>query len=208
MTEKEKISIPDSGNPRVVIVGGGFAGIELAKALKNQKVQVVLFDRHNYHTFQPLLYQVATAGLEPDSIAGPLRRLIDYKNDFYFRMASVEAIDPENKSIHTSIGSLEYDYLVIASGSRTNFFGNSEIKENSFPLKEIPHALDLRSHILQNFEKAVLISDVQEKQSLMNYVVVGGGPTGVEVSGALGELKLHVLPNDYPDLDFRKWRFI
>jgi len=204
MAGKEKIIIPDSENPRVVIIGGGFAGIELAKALKNKNYQVVLFDRHNYHTFQPLLYQVATAGLEPDSIAGPLRRLIHYKKDFYFRMAEVESIDSETNCIHTSIGSLVYDYLAIASGSRTNYFGNSEIKENSFPLKEIIHALDLRSHILQNFEKAVLTSDVQEKQSLMNYVVVGGGPTGVEVSGALGELKLHVLPNDYPDLDFRK----
>jgi len=198
------IRIPDSEKPRVVIIGGGFAGINLAKTISTKHIQVVMVDRNNYHTFQPLLYQVATAGLEPDSIAGPLRKILESDNEFYFRMAQVTGIDPDNHLVKTSVADLHYDYLVIASGSRTNYFGQKQIEKLAFPLKQIPHALDLRSHILQNFEKAVMTNHEETHQSLMNFVVVGGGPTGVEVSGALGELKLHVLPKDYPDLDFRR----
>ena len=165
-------------------------------------VQVVMLDVNNYHTFQPLLYQVATSGLEPDSIAGPLRKVFDGYQNFYFRMVKVEEVDHLNKQITTPIGSLSYDYLVLACGSRTNFFGLEQIRNKSFPLKQVTHALNLRSHIFQNFEKAVLTSDEDERQALMNFVVVGGGPTGVEVAGALGELKNHVLPRDFPDLDF------
>ncbi len=142
------IKIPESPNPRVVIIGGGFAGLKLAQGLKNKKVQVVLFDQHNYHTFQPLLYQVATAGLEPDSIAGPLRQLISFKKDFYFRMATVKGIDPSNRLVETSIGHTSYDYLVVACGAETNFFGNRDLADQAFPLKKITDALDLRSHIL------------------------------------------------------------
>jgi NADH:ubiquinone reductase (H+-translocating) len=202
------ISIPDNGKPRVVIIGGGFGGIELAKRLKGKGLQIVMFDRNNYHTFQPLLYQVATAGLEPDSIAGPLRKLFDDHDDdeFFFRLGTVDHINPETNNIETSIGHLHYDYLVIANGSRTNFFNNKELFDKAFPLKQVPHALDLRSHILQNFEKAVLISDEQEKKGLMTFVIVGGGPTGVELSGAFGELRTHVLPKDYPELDFNKMK--
>jgi NADH dehydrogenase len=196
------ITIPQTGQPRVVIIGGGFAGIEIARGLKNKDVQVVMFDRHNYHTFQPLLYQVATAGLEPDSIAGPLRKLFDDHKNFYFRLGTVDLINPQSKTIETSIGYLNYDYLIIANGSRTNFFGDQELYDKAFPLKQVPHALDLRSHILQNYEKAVLVNDPVERQSLMNVVIVGGGPTGVELSGAMGELKMHVLPKDYPELNF------
>lgn len=197
-----EIKIPDTKLPRVVIIGGGFAGIEIARGLKNKDVQVVMLDRNNYHTFQPLLYQVATAGLEPDSIAGPLRKLFDDHKNFYFRLGTVDLINPQAKTIETSIGYLKYDYLIIANGSRTNFFGDNELRDKAFPLKQVPQALDLRSHILQNYEKAVLINDPKERQKLMNIVIVGGGPTGVELSGAMGELKMHVLPKDYPELNF------
>jgi NADH:ubiquinone reductase (H+-translocating) len=197
----EEVNVPLTNKPRVIIIGGGFGGIELAKKLKSDKVQVVMFDRHNYHTFQPLLYQVATAGLEPDSIAGPLRKIIENDMNFYFRMAQVERIDPANSYIYTNIGRLSYDYLVIACGSRTNYFGNEGIFKNGFPLKQIPQALDLRSQILQNFEKAVISRDIEETKLLLTFVIVGGGPTGVELAGALGELKKHVLKKDYPDLD-------
>ena len=196
------LQIPDSPHPRIVVVGGGFAGLEFAKALKNKPFQIVLLDRNNYHTFQPLLYQVATAGLEPDSIAGPLRKTFDGHKNFYFRMVKVERVDYLNQLIKTPIGNLHYDYLVLACGSATNFFGLPQVKRYAFPLKQVVHALNLRSHILQNFEKAVLTEDPQAREALMNVAVVGGGPTGVEVAGALGELQNHILPRDFPDLDF------
>ncbi len=199
-----RIDVPESPFPRVVIIGGGFAGIQLAKGLVREKIQVVLVDRNNYHTFQPLLYQVATAGLEPDSIAGPLRKLLRKRKNFYFRMARVTRIDPEKGRIETAIGDLGFDYLIIATGAMTNFFGNHDIATNAFPLKQVPQALDLRSHILQNLEKAVMIDDEDSLESLLNIVVVGGGPTGVEVAGALAELRRHVLPNDYHEIDFKK----
>lgn len=202
LTDYQSIEIPKSDKPRFVIIGGGFAGIEMTKMLKGKNVQVVLLDRHNYHTFIPLLYQVATAGLEPDSIAEPLRKVIENNRDFYFRMATVTRINPEANTVSTVIGDLSYDFLIIACGSKTNYFGNESIFKKAFPLKQIPQALDLRSQILQNFEKAVQTKNDSERQSLMNFVVVGGGPTGVEVSGALGELKNKVLPDDYPELDF------
>ena len=196
------LDIPKTQKKRVVIIGGGFAGIQMAKGLKGHGFQVVLLDRNNYHTFQPLLYQVATAGLEPDSIAGALRQLFKNYPDFYFRMAKVTKIHPEKQKISTLIGDLAFDYLVIANGSKTNYFGNQEMFNLTFPLKQIPQALNLRSQMLQNFEQTVLTRDLHEKDRLTNFVVVGGGPTGVEVSGALGELKKHVLPKDYPDIDF------
>jgi NADH:ubiquinone reductase (H+-translocating) len=201
LQDEEEVNVPSTEKPRVVIVGGGFGGIELAKKLKSDKLQVVMLDKHNYHTFQPLLYQVATAGLEPDSIAGPLRKIVANDRNFYFRMALVERVDAKRQYIHTNIGKLHYDYLVIANGSKTNYFGNEGVLKNAFPLKQVPQALDLRSHILQNFEKAVISRDVEKTRQLLTFVIVGGGPTGVELAGALGELKKHVLPKDYPDLD-------
>ncbi|TRX53649.1 NAD(P)/FAD-dependent oxidoreductase [Fulvivirga sp. M361] len=202
------IPIPESKHPRIIIIGGGFAGVKLVKKLKNLPVQIVLFDRNNYHTFQPLLYQVATAGLEPDSIADPLRKQLEPVKNFFFRMAEVYSVDGASNMIHTEIGVLDYDYLVIATGSRTNFFGNESIMQHAFALKQIPQALDLRSHILQNFEAATITEDPLEKKSRMNIVIVGGGPTGVEVAGALGELKRSILPKDYPELDFSKMSII
>jgi len=194
--------LPDIGKPRIVIIGGGFAGIQVVKNLDMKDVQVVMLDRHNYHTFQPLLYQVATAGLEPDSIAGPLRKVFDKEKNFFFRMATVDSVSPEENMVNTNIGRIHYDYLVVATGTQTNYFGNKTIEELAFPLKQVPQALNLRSHFLQNLERAVTSDDDEEIDRLTNFVIVGGGPTGVELAGALGELKTQVLPRDYPELDF------
>lgn len=196
------LNIPDTDLPRIVIVGGGFAGLNLANGLKGIRAQVVLLDRNNFHTFQPLLYQVATSGLEPDSIAEPLRKSFEKVPDFYFRMVKVTGVHTDKKEVVTRVGTLSYDYLILANGSRTNFFGNKELEENTLPLKRVVHALNLRSQLLQNFEQAVMTKDQEKLRKMMNIVVVGGGPTGVEVSGAIAELRKHVLPKDYPDLDF------
>lgn len=198
------MNIPQSSNPRIVIIGGGFAGLSLAKQLKNKNIQVVLLDRHNYHTFQPLLYQVATGGLEAGSIAYPIRKVIQEFDDFYFRLTSVEEIDTKNQKVIADIGELHYDYLVIATGSKTNYFGNKEIERNSMSMKTIPQSLNIRSLILENFEQAVLTTDLAEQNSLINFVLVGGGPTGVELAGALAEMKKDILQKDYPDLDIAK----
>lgn len=195
------LRIPDTDLPRIVIVGGGFAGLNLAKRLRKVKAQVVMLDRNNFHTFQPLLYQVATAGLEPDSIAGPLRKTFESQPNYFFRMVRVTGVDLANNQVNTLVGDIDYDYLVLANGSKTNYFNNQKIRDNALPLKRIIHALNMRSHVLQMFEQAVLTADEEVRQSLMNIVVVGGGPTGVEVSGALAELRKHILPKDYPDLD-------
>lgn len=198
------MNIPKSSFKRIVIIGGGFAGITLAKSLKNKKFQVVLLDKHNYHNFQPLMYQVATGGLEPDSIAYPIRKIVQDYKDFYFRLANVVEIDANKNKIIADIGELYYDYLVIATGSKTNYFGNKEIEHNSMAMKSIPQSLNIRSLILENFEQALLTNNVDERHSLMNFVIVGGGPTGVELAGALAEMKKEILPKDYPDLDVRK----
>lgn len=197
------MNIPRTSFPRVVIIGGGFAGVALAKKLAKQEMQVVLLDKNNYHTFQPLLYQVSTGGLEPDSIAYPIRKILKDFPNFYFRLAHVEKIDSEKNLVFTDIGKLKFDYLVVASGSKTNYFGNSEIEKYSMAMKTIPQSLNLRSLILENFEEALLTSDLHERNALMNFVIVGGGPTGVELAGALAEIKKGILPKDYPDLDTR-----
>ncbi len=198
------MNIPRTSFPRIVIIGGGFAGISLAKQLGKQDVQVVLLDKNNYHNFQPLLYQVSTGGLEPDSIAYPIRKILkDYPN-FFFRLANVTEIDTQKNKVVTDIGALKFDYLVIATGSKTNFYGNDSIAKNSMAMKTIPQSLNLRSLILENFEDALLTSDLKERDALMNFVIVGGGPTGVELAGALAEIKKGILPKDYPDLDTRR----
>ncbi|MFN3968325.1 NAD(P)/FAD-dependent oxidoreductase [Flavobacterium sp.] len=198
------MNIPTSNKPRVVIIGGGFAGIALAKKLRNKNVQVVLLDKHNYHTFQPLLYQVATGGLEAGSIAYPIRKVIQEYDDFYFRLTSVKEIDTKEQKVISEIGDLHYDYLVIATGSKTNYFGNKEIERNSMSMKTIPQSLNIRSLILENFEQAVLLKDETERNLLINFVLVGAGPTGVELAGALAEMKKAILQKDYPDLDISK----
>ena len=198
------MNIPQSSLPRIVIIGGGFGGISLAKKLRKKEVQVVLLDRHNYHTFQPLLYQVSTGGLEPDSIAYPIRKVLQGYPNFYFRLSEVKSIDLESNTVRTNIGDLKFDYLVVATGSETNFFGNKAIKKNAMAMKTIPQSLNLRSLILENFEQALLTDDLHERDALMNFVIVGGGPTGVELAGALAEIKKGILPKDYPDLDTRR----
>lgn len=195
------MNIPHTDKKRIVIIGGGFAGISLAKKIKNLDVQLVLIDKHNYHTFQPLLYQVSTSGLEPDSIAYPLRKVLKNLNNFHFRWATVEHIDPEEQSISTSTGSLTFDYLVMATGTRTNFFGNTTIEKNAMPMKNVPQALNIRSLMLQNFEKADDCEDIEERRALLNFCIIGAGPTGVELAGAFAELKNHVFPRDYRHLN-------
>ena len=195
------MNIPDTILPRVAIIGGGFAGINLAKKLANKNLQVVLIDKHNYHTFQPLLYQVSSSGLEPDSIAYPLRKIIKKHKNSFFRLTEVEQILPDQKVIITGIGELAYDYLVIATGTKTNYFGNKAIEANSMPMKSVPQALNIRSLILQNFEKAAIADSKEEREAFLNFVIVGAGPTGVELAGAIAELKNNILPRDYKDLN-------
>ncbi|WP_242919858.1 NAD(P)/FAD-dependent oxidoreductase [Pontibacter liquoris] len=196
--------IADTGKPRVVVVGGGFGGLELVKALRNEEVQVVLIDKNNYHTFQPLLYQVATAGVEAVSIIHPFRKIFEEQENFYFRMAEVENVDCERQLVETSIGLIRYDYLVIATGATSNFFGNTLMEQKAITMKSVTDAMELRNTILDNFEKALQLDDEVQVNSLMDYVIVGGGPTGVELAGALSELRRHVFPKDYRELDFRE----
>ena len=199
------LKIPSTGQKRIVIIGGGFGGIQIAKTLKNQDIQIVMLDKHNYHTFQPLLYQVATGGLEPGSIAYPLRKVMQEIPNALFRLAEVTNINIPEQKVHTTIGDLKYDYLVIATGSTTNFFKfPQDVSDKMMQMKDIPQALDLRSFILENFEEALLTYDDSRKEELINISIVGGGPTGVELAGALGEMKRNILPKDYPEIDFRK----
>lgn len=197
----EHLDTSSSGLPRVVIIGGGFAGLEVAKKLRNAPVEILLLDKHNYHTFQPLLYQVASGGIEAESIAFPIRRIFSKQKNFVFRMAEVQRIEAEKNLIHTEIGPIKFDYLVVATGADTNFFGNEQIQHYSMPMKSIPEALNLRSMILQNLELALVEKDPEKRAALMTFVVVGGGPTGVELSGSLGELRNKVLTKEYPELE-------
>ncbi|MFC7523259.1 NAD(P)/FAD-dependent oxidoreductase [Parapedobacter sp. GCM10030251] len=186
--------------PRVVIIGGGFGGIEVAKALKNKEVEVMLLDRNNHHTFQPLLYQVATGTLDAPSIAFPLRKMFRKQENFTFRIADVLGIDAKNKTLDTDIGSISYDYLIIATGATTNFFGNQDIAYNAMPMKNVKEAVNIRSFLLQNIEESLLKTNAEERAAFLNFVVVGGGPTGVELSGAIAEIRNHILAKDYPEL--------
>jgi len=212
MTKQKKfqtvLNVPTTNLPRVIVIGGGFAGLHFIKRLDTSRYQIVLFDRNNFHTFIPLLYQVATAGLEAPNIVGPIRKALHGKKNFHFRMLAVHGIDPEAKTVATAGGSLGYDHLVIATGTQTNFFGNAEIAKHSFPLKTLTDARQLRNHLFQSLERLELTSDMEERQRLLTFLVVGGGPTGVEMAGALAELRNHVLKRDYPDSDISLMRII
>jgi NADH dehydrogenase len=186
--------------PRVVIIVGGFAGLQLAKKLKDAPVDVLMLDKHNYHTFQPLLYQVAMGAIPADSIAFPIRRIFTYQDNFKFNLAHVETINAEVNTVSTNIGDINYDYLVIATGSNTNFFGNKDLENCVMPMKNVPEALNLRGLTLQHLEKAIVTTDKDEKDALMTFVVVGGGPTGVELAGTLGEMRHLILEKDYHGL--------
>jgi NADH dehydrogenase len=202
---KLSLNIPPTIKPRVVVLGGGFAGMNMVKNLPEKNVQVVLLDRQNYNGFWPLLYQVATAGLEPDSIAEPFRKMFGKGyEDFHFRLVRVTSVNPNTKTITTLLGDLAYDYLIIATGTKSNYFGNEWIEQFAFPLKRMRHALDLRSQLLQVFEQANMIKDEAIRQSMLNIVIAGGGPTGVELAGALAEMRKYVLQRDYPGIDFEK----
>ncbi len=191
----------NTGFPKVVIIGAGFGGIELAKSLKNKEVEVILVDKHNYHTFQPLMYQVATGSLEADSIAFSVRKNFEGQKNFRFRIAEVQSIHPEKSTIGTTIGDIAYDYLVIATGSTTNFFGNKEIEQHALPMKSIPEALNLRSSVLQNLEAALLLPTKEEREPYLTFVLVGAGPTGAELAGSLAEIRNFILSKDYPELN-------
>ena len=199
-----KANIPESKQKRVVIIGGGFGGLKLARKLAKQDFQVVLLDKNNYHQFQPLFYQVATAGLEPSAISFPFRKVFQQLDNVFIRLVEVTAVNKEESLVESSIGDISYDFLVVAIGADTNFFGNANIAANSLPMKSIAEALAIRNKILQNYEDALSISDAREQQAYMNIVVVGGGPTGVEVAGTLAEMKKHILPKDFPELQFDK----
>lgn len=194
-------NIPNTDKKRVVIVGGGFAGLEIIHKLKNSEdYQLVLIDKNNYHQFPPLLYQIATAGLEPTSITFPFRKMFQKYNNFYFRLAEVQDIHFSENRIVTSIGDIEYDFLVLAAGTKTNYYGNKEVETYSYPMKSTVEALNLRNIVLSNFEKATISTDETEKKALLNIVIAGGGPSGVEIAGALAEMKKFILPKDYPEL--------
>ena len=188
---------------KLIILGAGFGGLRLARLLSNkQGIDITLIDRFNYHQFQPLFYQVATAGLDASNISFPLRKAFQKSKNVRIRMAEVERIDTSAKQVITNEDTYNYDYLVIATGASTNFFGNKNLEEHAFPMKSTVEALQLRHKLIHNFEDALHADDKEELQRLMNVVVVGGGPTGVELSGAIAEMKKYVLPKDYPELDF------
>ena len=195
------INIQRSQKKRVVIVGGGLGGLRLAEDLYGSGMQVVLIDKNNFHQFPPLIYQIASAGIDPSSISFPFRQIFRKRKDFYFRMAEARMVDTEKKILQTSIGKIDYDYLVLAAGATTNFFGNKNIEEWAIPMKTVPEAMGLRNALLSNFERALTCATEEERQELLNVVIVGGGATGVEIAGALAEMRRYVIPYDYPDMD-------
>jgi hypothetical protein len=200
------INIPQSPLPRVVIAGGGFGGLKLAQELDSRHFQVILIDHHNYHQFPPLIYQVASSGLEPSSIAFPFRSALRKKKGFVFRLAEVQGVAPERNLLLTSVGEVKYDYLILACGGTTNFFGNDQIARHSLPMKTLYESMNLRNVLLQNIEKALVSDDEERRNALLTVAIVGGGPSGVEIAGALAEMKRYVLPKDYPYLDSSLFR--
>lgn len=196
-------NIPKTEQKRVVIVGAGFGGLMLARKLSDQAdLQIVLIDKNNYHQFQPLFYQVAMAGLEPSSISFPLRKVFQSKKNVHIRVTKVQRVNTAANAIETDLGAIEYDFLVLAMGADTNFFGMKNVIENAMPMKSVGEALSIRNRMLENFEEALSVETLEERQGLMNIVIVGGGPTGVEIAGTLAEMKRHILPKDYPELNF------
>lgn len=194
-------NIPKTDKKRVIIVGGGFGGLKLAHLLKDSDFQVILVDKNNYHQFLPLIYQVASAGIEPSSISFPFRKIFHHRKNFFFRLGEVRAIFPELNLIQTSIGKANYDYIIFAAGTTTNYFGNKHIEEVAIPMKNVSEAMGLRNALLSNYERAITCATEEEKRELLNIVIVGGGATGVEVAGSLSEMKRFIIPKDYPEMN-------
>lgn len=192
---------------KVIVIGGGFAGLQVIRKLDESMFDILLIDKLNHHQFQPLFYQVATSQLEPSSISFPFRNIFKNKRNVQFRLADVLSVDQENKFVKTSAGDFQYDYLIIAIGCRTNFYGNVNIRNNAFSLKTTYDAITLRNHVLRTFEEIISLPE-SEKQEYMNLVIVGAGPTGVELAGAFAEIKKNILPKDYHGIDFSKFRII
>lgn len=201
-------NIPENEKKRIVIVGGGFAGLKLIRSLLGKNYQIVILDKNNFHQFQPLLYQVATAGLEPSAISFTLRKILQKEEDVHFRIAELEEVNAEKNEISTNIGKIKFDYLVLAIGASTNFFGQENIEANALSMKTASEAILIMNLILENFEKALLETEEEIINSHLNIVLVGGGPTGVELSGALAEMKKYIFPKDYPELDLSKMRIM
>ena len=195
----DEICLPDSDLPRIVIIGGGFAGLALVEKLKHKEVQVVLIDKNNFHQFQPLFYQVATSALEPGSIVFPFRKQISGYKNVMFRLAEVEEIQPSLNKVITNKGIVSYDFLVLATGTTTNFFGMDNVESHSLGMKDIRDSLNIRHMMLQNLEQAAITCDDEERDALTNFVIVGGGPAGVEMAGSLAEFCKYILPKDYPE---------
>lgn len=196
-----QFNIPDTGQQRVVIVGGGFGGLTLARRLARTNFQVVLVDKNNYHQFQPLFYQVAMAGLEPSSIVFPFRKVFQKSKNVFVRVTTAREVRPAQQEILTDIGPLRYDHLVIAIGADTNWYGNEQVRANAIPMKSVSEALYLRNIIFEDYERAVTADNADQRQRFLDIVVVGGGPTGVEVAGSLAEMRQHIVPKDYLDLN-------
>lgn len=186
---------------RIIVVGAGFAGFQFAKKINTKHYQVIVLDKNNYFQFQPLMYQVATCGLDANSISYPLRGHIKQREDMFIRMCEVKSVDQATKKVFTSIGDIAYDYLVIATGCSSNYFGNTKLENATMSLKNIPDALSIRNRILGTLEKAMSITDPKEMEKVLSFVIVGGGPTGVELAGAIADLKNYNLPKIYKGLD-------
>ncbi|RLD58274.1 MAG: NAD(P)/FAD-dependent oxidoreductase [Bacteroidetes bacterium] len=201
-------NIPDTDKKRIVVVGSGFAGLKFVRSMLRKNFQIVLLDKNNFHQFQPLLYQVATAGLEPSAISFPLRKILQNEQHIHFRIADVQAVKSELKEIETDIGTLKYDYLVLAMGASTNFYGQKKIEQTALSMKSAADAILIRNTILENFELALLQDTPEKAAKYLNIVLVGGGPTGVELAGAVAEMKKYIFPKDYPELDMSKMRIV
>lgn len=203
---ENNINLPRNSKKRIVIIGAGFAGLKLARKLSGSPYQVVVIDKQNFHQFQPLFYQVAASGIEPSSISFPVRKIFQTHSNLHFRNTELLSVDTDNQFVITRAGEIHYDYLVLANGVNTNYFGSHNLEKSSLPMKSTAEAINLRNRILSSFEKANLTEDQEEQARLMSVVIVGGGPTGVELAGAIAEMRRYVLPKDYPELDFSKMK--
>jgi NADH:ubiquinone reductase (H+-translocating) len=198
------INIPETEKKRVVVAGCGFAGLTLARKLRNSGLQVVVIDKHNYHQFPPLFYQVASAGLETSSILFPIRKIFQHYKDYYVRKCEIKSVDPAGNKLYTSAGEVQYDYLVLAMGATNSYFGSKEMEENSKGMKTIAEVIDLRNTLLMNLENSLTSRTPEEREKNLNIVIVGGGPSGVEIAGALAEMNKYIIPKDYPELKEKK----